>query len=609
MFGVWVGPPLGSARQPADTSSAKSSPSDWHRFHSGGAMGTYSQNAGASATSVFISKDSGHEIVVLAWTDVVANSSPTASGQASTSWNAKKIAEAWVGEGDALVTKMGGPFSFVLWDSRKQIIFGARDPLGIRPLMLFQHGSTVGLLASANVAWRIPGFKPRLNLEWTGPFLHATIGVGTMTALLGIEHVPPGYSVSIEKGNVTLAPFYAWGTSSSWANRRSEQDLQKYRTSLETAIERAIPQVGSIAVESSGGIDSAAILAVSHVSGRAARHRVHALTYEVFAEERARVASVNSCFPGLIEKSWPGESLYSGDVVAAQEQAWDAIGYPAEHPNSAAHSLFYEYAQSQRITTLLSGLGGDEGVSSLAFHQATELWRRGRLWSASEAADRRGAVSRLRYILRRLLLGDSSGRASLDHAQMMLSLSLMSDRALSGMKVRESLLTAWKVGSDATTVNDYAVARLTSRQLWARVIESSLIAAHYGVDYRYPLLDLDLVRVYLETPSIWKRKGSTGRYLHRSAIEDWLPPEIVWNTPKAAGEIVSRPPHQIDVEGEVPYINRLVSQLPDSLREIVDVEKLRALGAHTDERERFYARQILSRIDELSRWIRAYTVT
>ena len=58
-------------------------------------------------------------------------------GSAATMADSDILARAWEAWGEACVPRLIGDFAFIVWDARRDLLFGARDPLGRRPL--FYH--------------------------------------------------------------------------------------------------------------------------------------------------------------------------------------------------------------------------------------------------------------------------------------------------------------------------------------------------------------------------------------------------------------------------------------------------------------------------------------
>src|SRR5678815_5418442 len=70
---------------------------------------------------------------------------------------------AWQQWGDACVERFEGMYAFVIWDSRTNEFFGARDPFGIKPLYVHESDDVV-LLASEIKAIQASGIvETRVN--------------------------------------------------------------------------------------------------------------------------------------------------------------------------------------------------------------------------------------------------------------------------------------------------------------------------------------------------------------------------------------------------------------------------------------------------------------
>ena len=60
----------------------------------------------------------------------------------------------------------------------------------------------------------------------------------------------------------------------------------------------------------------------------------------------------------------------------------------------------------------------------------------------------------------------------------------------------------------------------------------SLVAASFGVDYRWALMDRRLIQQDLHTPAVWKYGEGYGRYLRRRALAGMVPQEVAWKRSK-----------------------------------------------------------------------------
>ena len=71
--------------------------------------------------------------------------------QFATEGDGEAIVAAYHYWGPDAVARLRGMFAFLIWDTQERVLFGARDPFGIKPLFIARHRRT---------AWRSPP-RPR----------------------------------------------------------------------------------------------------------------------------------------------------------------------------------------------------------------------------------------------------------------------------------------------------------------------------------------------------------------------------------------------------------------------------------------------------------------
>src|SRR5487761_1968659 len=100
--------------------------------------------------------------------------------------------------GEAMLEKLRGMFAFAIWDGRKQSLFLARDPFGIKPLYWADDGKTIRV-ASQVKAW-LAGGKVDTAPEPAG---HVGFFLGghvpaPYTLYRGIRNLTAGHCLTIE---------------------------------------------------------------------------------------------------------------------------------------------------------------------------------------------------------------------------------------------------------------------------------------------------------------------------------------------------------------------------------------------------------------------------
>lgn len=94
------------------------------------------------------------------------------------------------------------------------------------------------------------------------------------------------------------------------------------------------------------------------------------------------------------------------------------------------------------------------------------------------------------------------------------------------------------------------------------------MAAAYGIDYFWPLLDVRLIQFFLSIPNALKFHNGYGRYLHRKAVEKIVPKKIIWKKSKYMGEPFSS---KINIKPKL----KLAKDLHPELSTLIDIDKLK----------------------------------
>jgi asparagine synthase (glutamine-hydrolysing) len=171
--------------------------------------------------------------------------------------------------GQAAVSKLRGMFAFLIWDWRRRVVFGARDPFGIKPLF---YSEGPGGVAFASEKKALLELSPRLRVS-------STLDRTALQHYLTLQYVPEpetlhreirriesGTSFTISPGGKLVTDRYFFHTFRPTPIRGKDDPQRLYdqiadvmRDSVAKHM-RADVTVGSFL---SGGIDSTAIAALA----------------------------------------------------------------------------------------------------------------------------------------------------------------------------------------------------------------------------------------------------------------------------------------------------------------------------------------------------------
>ncbi len=252
--------------------------------------------------------------------------------------------------GDGIVDRLRGMFAFVIWDSRKRRLFGARDPFGIKPFYYTITPSGHFIFGSEIKSFlEHPEFHPEVNPNALRPYLSFQYSSMEETFFKNTYKLPPAHTFEFCDGKFSKKEF--WDVDFSRKNRISydewaEKIDARVRESV-TAHRISDVKVGSFL---SGGVDSSYITAALMPDDTfSVGFDEHKFDETGEAKELSRLLGVNNFL----------EHLTADECF----EAFSDIQYHMDEPQSNPSSVplyFLARLASQHVTVVLSGEGADE---------------------------------------------------------------------------------------------------------------------------------------------------------------------------------------------------------------------------------------------------------
>ncbi|RIV18820.1 asparagine synthase (glutamine-hydrolyzing) [Alicyclobacillaceae bacterium I2511] len=441
--------------------------------------------------------------------------------------------------GEAGLARVRGIYAFVLWDRVARKAWVVRDGVGVKPLYYAETEQELVVASEVRSLLKHPG----IGLEWSAQDLqvyHALRFVpGHGTVLKDVRKLPPGYSLTLQGGLVTLtrldvARMFSWRQQTVGGDRRL-----LLRQLLFQGVKRQLAPGVQSGVLLSGGLDSTLLLALqTHYQGVAPDtytvsfvqpwNRPSRLEYD----ERAEAAQV--------------AARYGSQHVTARftaEEVWQHLPHiiadldePIADPTAIPLWLVARLAGRQGCRVIYSGEGLDELFGGYDVYRQVK-WHR---W-----LQRLPAQSRLRLaaILRHLQWPGAG----------VLSRSVQPVwewyQGVGGAFLTEEMKRLWADTSPVQLANVFSVQSLfrsllgeTSKQsrlgqmmqldisAWLpenTLMKSDKLSMAHGVELRVPFLDEDLVSFALSAKDSERLHGRLGKWLVRQAVADMLPGDVL----------------------------------------------------------------------------------
>jgi asparagine synthase (glutamine-hydrolysing) len=272
--------------------------------------------------------------------------------------------------GEAAVDRVVGMFAFVIWDSRTQTVFAARDRFGVKPLYTVAHSAGVAFASEIKQFIGLSGFTARLNLPRACDFLSSGIMEHTgETLFAGIEQLRGGEYVRLDLQNWRpgdALPVRRWYAvlEPGTLDIDEAQAAERFRALLTESVHlhlRSDVPVGSCL---SGGLDSSSIVCLMSrefaSTGFGTRlNSVSACYAEQAVDERPfmeAVVSQTGCIP-----HWCYPRVE--DVITQAERITWHQDEPYGSSSIFAQWSVFETARSAGIKVMLDGQGADEQLA------------------------------------------------------------------------------------------------------------------------------------------------------------------------------------------------------------------------------------------------------
>ncbi|MGZ8915408.1 MAG: asparagine synthase-related protein [Methylobacter sp.] len=524
--------------------------------------------------------------------------------------DAQLVLAAWRRWGEAMPERLLGDFALAVLDPVRRRAFLARDPLGVKPLYYRLDGQVLAFATTVAALKTLKGLPLTPDPDWMAHYLLQLSTSNRQTAYREIVKLPPGHSLTVDaEGREQLRSWFAWRDDAPPAIRREARWVDAYRDRLEEAIRCRMASDYPLGTENSGGIDSATITAyLAHFLGEPG-DRLHSFGFALCEQE-----------PAFILETSQAKRIVHNYVITTHRdddarivQGLQVLGYPEEHNNGTGHTPFYQECAQRGIRALFSGFGGDEVVTNPGHHLRLELLDEGRydqLWGILPG----DPLRRLLRLGKVMTLGRKNPEYNTNFFRAWNTRwphQVLRDEVVERLDIHRCYMETARHDAPYRQINTWIIeGLLTMPYIATRLENCTLMAAAYGIDYRWPLWDVRLVQQYLSTPSIEKvgPKG-IGRYLHRRAIDAVVPKRVAWKSSKDMGyAAVIKELNDTGLIKVAEQARRQEAHLHPALAALIDREKYRqqiarAAQGKADQGFAFSFRQQTRAIRWLNHWL------
>ena len=452
------------------------------------------------------------------------------------------IVHAWEEWGEDCVDRFRGMFAFGLWDSRREVLFLARDRLGIKPLYYATLADGTVLFGSEMKSLLVHPDLPReIDPRAVEDFFAYGYIPDPKSIYRSVSKLPPGHTLVIRRGASVPAPREYWDVKFGGnAAIREEEACEELVSRLREAVRiRMIADV-PLGAFLSGGVDSSAIVAL------------------MAGESPDPVDTCSISFPVASHD----ESKYArmvSDRYATRHHVREVDPYDFDLVDSLANFYDEPFADSsamptyrvcalarKHVTVALSGDGGDElyvGYRRYRWHHYEEMLRSrlpgkfrrpvfGALGALYPKLDWAPKVLRAKSTLQALSRDTVGGYfhsislAHDGHRKRMYSQKMHRD--LQGYHAGEVLRNAFdKAPTDdhLERVQYVDLKTYLPGDILTKVDRASMATS---LEVRVPILDHKFVEWSASLPSSLKLVGREQKYLFKKALEPLVSRDVLY---------------------------------------------------------------------------------
>ncbi|MBN2665594.1 MAG: hypothetical protein JXR67_03725 [Bacteroidales bacterium] len=418
--------------------------------------------------------------------------------------------------GDDFVKIINGDFSILIYQPLSKKVLLYRDHLGVVPLAYSYDKSSLWFSSDIYALCKVFYSDERYDPE---PFL-ATFRMidNTVLPVRGVKRVPPAHYATIKEG-VVLNHKY-WYPEKIYTDNTLDREslIKEMKDLVSNAVGRRCDPRFNPGAHVSGGLDCGV------VSGLARRKYASENPFYGFSWSPA---SDNDETEDFDERKLVRDhcELNSISAVFSSYDHADCLRYSTTPVNPFYHEQkVQEEAAGRKVNLLFSGYGGDEFISKGDRGIDTDLLFRLDLKSffARNPLSQPGQLAKTllyKILLPYLNIPDSSVRKAYNSSSAYLKDSFRASnrdnfRRFYFYKSRRQLHLGF----------------LYCYYLPVRMEYWHISGQRTGIEYRYPLLDKDIVEYVLKVPSRLMFSGRYSRIILREIGEGILPESVRWRT-------------------------------------------------------------------------------
>lgn len=469
---------------------------------------------------------------------------------------------------------LNGMWAFVIYDRKKNILFGSRDRFGVKPLYYY-YSEFFAFASEQKALLKLPIRKNLSHQAVLDFIVHGRVEEGEKGFYSDISELQPShfFYYDLDSGNFSVKPYYKLTFHTGYEKfdpQKSSEHIETVKEKIFNAVSLRLRSDVPVGFCLSGGIDSSSIVGVAKKINDS--NRLNQLNQNLFAftathgkkflSDEEKWAAIVASKHNL---NWLKTHCSPGEMFDKLEQIIYYQDSPLFSTSTYAQNKVMQLAKENGITILLDGQGGDElfaGYVPFYISFYFELLKRlkfGRLfneWFNLKNAPFNGKIlgrSMLKAVINDLPLKALKGNLfNYGHEEI---------QFINKSYLRENR-SDFILAPDYSTkgMNQWLAGFFTTYFLKNLLRWEDRCSMQYSVESRTPFADdLDLIESVFSVPSAYKIFRGSSKYLLREAMKEVLPVEIY----KRSDKLGFSTPQSYWLISESARMKTLIEELKD----------------------------------------------
>ena len=432
--------------------------------------------------------------------------------------------------GTKLLDKLRGMFAFVIWDTKKKELFGARDFFGIKPFYYSQIGDELLFGSEIKSFLPYPNFKKEINEEALKQYLVFQYPVLNETFFKNVRKLKPGHYFTFKEGKLEIKKYFEINY------KTEEKSFEEYVKLVEETVEESVKyhKISDVEVGAflSGGVDSSYVVSCAKPDNTySVGFANHGFDETIYAKELSEKLNIRN----------------KSKMISADEffEAVPKVQYHSDEPHANLSSVPLYYLSelaAKDVKVVLSGEGADELFAGYnEYEEPTIVKLYSKLPLSLRKSLKKAVQDRPHFTGKTIIMkyGQPVEERYIGQAH------IMSDEQANALlkpkyKNPQGYMELTKPYYDKVKDKDDITKRCyLDMHMWIVddiLLKADKITMAHSLELRVPLLDKVMWELSQKIPSKYKVNKTTTKYVFRQAAEKNVP--LDWAKRRKAGFLV-----------------------------------------------------------------------